>query len=344
MKVKRALSLAPLAVFFLLAGTVAFPVGMRTDVAEKTYRAAAANEGKFKPGETTPDFSATCGFVGEDKRDKGLAYGSGVLISSNLVLTAAHVVLDMDRPNRFDMSGKIVFGANLKEPSSTHRITRVQLPEVWKSTALRQTLLGMRRSKNENTASFNDIALVTINPPCTNRPAVLLNKLPELGETVWFAGYGECDAGRKKVTGDAAYARHAGQNILDRIVTGGDFDGGKKKKKAAPAGGGSLFCDFDNGTDEYNRLQLAKAKRHLKICGVGKSEPRQLPLEASCHQGDSGGPMFANIDGDWKLVGICSYVFEMGGPRKRSAFQYGEILSYTSVGSFVEWIEDCQEP
>jgi len=325
---------------------------MRTDVAEKTYREAAANEGAFAAGEATPDFSATCAFVSDDKRDKGLAYGSGVLIASNLVLTAAHVVIDMDRPSRFDMSAKIVFGPHLKQPTSTHRITRLQLPEIWDSTALRRALLGMRSSKNEDSASFNDIALVTISPPCTNRPAVLLDALPELGTTVWFAGYGECSSGRKKVVGDPAYARHAGQNILDRVVTGADFAARQKNKRRAggrrgepvAAAGGSLFCDFDNGTDEYNRLQLAKAKRHLGVCGVGKSERGQLPLEASCHQGDSGGPMFARVDGEWKLIGICSYVFEMGGPRKRSPFQYGEILCYTAVSPFAAWIKEESSP
>lgn len=312
-------------------------IGIRADVDAKSYANAAANRGGYEAGPKAPDFSGTCAFM-EETKGKLLPFGSGVLVASNIVLTAAHVVIDMDDLDKMNQEATIHFGVDSAKPSSVHRITSVEIPDIFTDNKrLRRALVGIGfpRPKDDEVASFNDIAIVKIDPPSTNTPIRLATFTPALGTPVWFSGYGlvTSGAGKKRNGGKKVKMpsdlRMAGQNVMDRVLAGWN-DGD-------PAGA-MLLCDFDNGEEAFNRLHFKRPARHFAHVRGGESAPDMQALEATCQQGDSGGPMYVRMDGEWMLAGICSHVLQVGGRNQIRAFQYGEIFAYVSVPSHQAWL------
>lgn len=154
-----------------------------------------------------------------------------------------------------------------------------------------------------------DLALVELDRPVANvAPAVRYRGRAEVGATVTKVGYGYVGNGRDGMKAPPTQMRLAGQNVID--AAGGELDGREFSSDV-------LAFDFDGpGAAEANRM--------------GSPEP--LPLEIGGSKGDSGGGVFLEEDGEWRLAGIVS------GALSRQ-IRYGAVAALARVSSANDWID-----
>lgn len=331
----------------LLAATIAFlpataiAIGMREGPGEQAYLDLANNNGKYRPGTATPDFAPIAAIGQID--DLGFdVLGSGVLVGTDWVLTAAHVILD---PQSVAGSGSkgyldqliVRFGSDISKPGAEYRIVELftprPAPEGYRAFA-EPPPHGMTDAELIG-AEFADIALARLDRPVTGiAPASMSPRSPRIGQRLFIAGYGEAAFGSQldETLWRQPALRRAAENILDRDIALDPFTARRDR-------GGLLMFDFDNGTAARNSLGLLNDAYWLAIAGRGASDETPLPLEGSSYPGDSGGPAFAFLDAAWRVVGVSSG--GSGWPvngRREGLVQYGDILFYTRVASHAEWI------
>ena len=75
-----------------------------------------------------------------------------------------------------------------------------------------------------------------------------------------------------------------------------------------------------------------------KILGPGKSDSRPLPLEGCCYSGDSGGPIYARENGQWRVLGVNSFGTDYPLRGRRATTQYGDVNCSTRVPNHLDWI------
>ncbi len=225
----------------------------------------------------------------------GGQYCTGVLISATTVLSARHCG---------PLSGEQVrFGTDYNSPLFTASIQSVLFPG----------------GGNANSALLNggDLAIVTLAqavPGHIATPFVLSDETQSMiGSTVVTMGYGNRGVGSSGVTGWDGI-RLGGTNVLD-------YYGQAVNTSSTMANTANIFStDFDNPTGTSNTLNWAG------------SSSAATSFEATTARGDSGGPLLAQIGGQWAVLGVLS-----GGTTNNSV--YGDISWWTGVAPYRSQIE-----
>jgi hypothetical protein len=153
-----------------------------------------------------------------------------------------------------------------------------------------------------------DLALLRLSAPVTNIEAAMLHSgYNELGQIGTAVGYGRTGTGIGGAQIGTEGILRAGNNVIDVLGTERGWDER------------ILLTDFDSPIrDESN---------------YGSSDP--LDLEYSIAPGDSGGGLFVDIDGNWELAGITSFINSTDGSPNGD---YGDSNGFTRVSDYTGWI------
>ena len=305
--------------------------GYRLDVEPELYEDLGANRYPYNSGAEYPSFSSTVyiwgSCISDSSPDCGWA-GSGVIISSRWILTAAHVVEDMDPNDSF-----IVIGPDW-EYGDVYEVESFYIHPSWNGV-------------NELDLGF-DIALVALSDYISGvYPSSWANQ-EDIDEslvdaTIFISGFGDysdyedsfCDSACL-TDGDEFYSqRRAWANTLDRVIEIGTQSG---ENDVASLRGGHIVYDFDSPDGRSNSLASGNLGfnffQDYSYAGEGDSSPNPHALEGTAVPGDSGGPVFAKIDGKWTVIGLTSHGSIASG--------YGDVGFNTRVSVHSEWI--CSIP
>lgn len=204
--------------------------------------------------------------------------GSGTLIGSEWVLTAAHVVDNAADQDWFFDTGS---GTQRMQASEVH-----YHPDWF----------------NDEGATNGDIALVRLSDAITDAaPTQLFEGSTPYNDEVALVGYGGSGNGQTGWTGDYDVLRRAGTNILES----GD-----------PFGFGQEFLSFD-----FDDPTLGDA----------------TALEAMLMFGDSGGAIMADVDGEWQIIGVNTFIVPFAN-EPTDYGMYGDLMGSTSVEFHRDWI------
>ena len=307
--------------------------GFRHDVNPSEYEDLGANRFPYAAGEQYPDFSSTVQVYG------GGGWGSGVIISEYWVLTAAHVVEDLS-PNTADIYVGVDVGEGAYE--RVYSIRNIYVHPGWDGDS---TLME----------SGVDIALIELDFAVNTDVSAIAkwdditspNRL-DIGSMVYTSGYGSYDLFYSECSdyclddGDGEYSqRRAWSNVLDRksdgIIPDHAYSGDNIWH------GGWIVYDFDSPSRQNNALnagQTSTAQQgYYGYAGQGTSDATALSLEGTTVPGDSGGPTYAYLDGDWAVIGLTSH--------GSLTANYGDVAFNTRVSSHSDWIcshDDVNRP
>jgi V8-like Glu-specific endopeptidase len=295
--------------------------GIRNDKLLNDYEAIASNKTPYDSSEF-PDFSAVVCILIEDGKDEII--GSGVIINSQWILTAAHnFVLPEESKNLPALSKiSILTGNDPNKPNKVLSVSQVVLHPHWLSS-------------DGGFEKGTDLALVKLSNPILDISPAKLN-LDVSGEKdkayTWSCGFGDYSqqAGQNK---NDYSKKHAMVNVLDRKV-----DGLMTNVGGQSFNGGILAFDFDAPDGNFNTLGDNVINEQEKALGSGNSAPEALEMEGGTVSGDSGGPIFININGVWKVCGVLhGGIDNVAAGLKDSS--YGDISVYTRTASASAWIQ-----
>lgn len=94
-----------------------------------------------------------------------------------------------------------------------------------------------------------------------------------------------------------------------------------------------------------NRTTLRRAENTVTsaherwFCYVFDQPPQGLPLEGIGGNGDSGGPVLVEVDGEWTLAGLAAWKFLAGDVRTARPGRYGQVSCNVRLGHYREWID-----
>lgn len=161
--------------------------------------------------------------------------------------------------------------------------------------------------------ALNDLAVIQLAedlPPNVPRYPLLLEPLP-IGSVISLVGYGASGTGQRGVTiGSNPTVKRVGKNAMDAFVP-------RPKIFEIPQ---AYLFDFD-GPKVFNSmggLSLGNA------------------VESTVASGDSGGPAFVNVDGQWLVAGINT--FQMSQPQRPAAPLFGSLGGGMFVPAYAHWI------
>lgn len=308
--------------------------GFRHDVEASLYEDLGANRGSFSSVVQYPDFSSTVYIYGEDS-DGEFWSGSGVIISEYWVLTAAHVVEDLLVEKSW-----VFEGSDFEDPDGyMYEISEIILHPGWESDS-------------ELLENGMDIALISLEVGIDlSRSAIAAwDNMPnserlEIGALLYTSGYGLYDEGYSEcsshclVDENGSYSqRRAWSNILDRDIKNLNSDESYVNDDVWL--GGFVVYDFDSPGGNHNSLAQGRSSTLQQgsygYVGEGSSSATPLNLEGTSVAGDSGGPTFALLDGEWTVIGLTSH----GSPTAN----YGDVAVNTRVSSHSLWICSVQTP
>jgi V8-like Glu-specific endopeptidase len=230
---------------------------------------------------------------------------SGVLIDSQHVLTAAHVV-----GGQAGTPGNVSFTLNAGDLTQTLSATAISLYPGFTGT-----------SPGADGVWHDDLAIITLGTPVTGAvPTYGLYGGSLSNKTITLVGYG---AGGDGVSGDtsgaSASVKRAGQNRVDGVLV--DDDGGSASE--------IFLFDFDGPTGATNYYGSSRKSSNLTLGAT---------IEAQYAGGDSGSPVFVKDKGVWKIAGIGTFngsSILSGG----SNVKFGSIGGGTIVAPYLSWIE-----
>ena len=230
---------------------------------------------------------------------------SGALIDSQHVLTAAHVV-----GGQTGTPGNVTFtlnvGGNL---THTLSVAAIHVFPGYSGTA-----------PGTNGVWHDDLAIITLSTPVTGGvPVYGLYGNSLNNQTLTVVGYGSGGDGVNGViSGANASVKRVGQNRVDRLLV--DDDGGQRDEV--------FMFDFD-GPDSSSNVFAPNSPSNLTL---GAS------IEAQYAGGDSGGPVFVEDNGVWKIAGMATF---NGGTSLSSGsnVKFGSIGGGTVVAAYLPWVE-----
>ena len=321
----------------LVASASVWGIGMRHDVDEQEYLALATNSEGYAAG-LYPSFRSVVAVGVPDRRSGFDVVGTGTLVSPNFILTAAHVILSERRNQDFEPNLRVRFGKSAAEDYEEYRVVEVFTPLP--AEEMRALQGSIRFSEKQVVrAEFHDLALLQLDRVVPDVHPMAWDESEEelLGKLIYIAGYGDSAKGdnAKERNWTKAELRRAAENVIDREIR---LDPFTKKPE-----GGLILFDFDNGKNDRNSLN-AKSRVWERIFGGGRSSPTPTQLEGASYPGDSGGPAFAKVDDQWRIVGVSGYGTGFPPDKRRTSIQYGDILVYTRVQSHAAWIRGIVGP
>jgi V8-like Glu-specific endopeptidase len=302
-------------------GTSPQTFGIRNDKKLSDYEAIATNRAPYNT-EDFPDFGAVVCIVIQDGKFEYI--GSGVLINSQWIITAAHNFIEPEKSKKLPALSAITIlvGNDPNKPSKSLNVSQVIVHPHWTSS-------------DGGFEKGTDLALVKLSSPITNITPASIN-LDVNGEKdkayIWTCGFGDYSgqAGQNK---DEYSKKHAMVNVLDRIVNGLSSSVG-----GVNYNGGLLAFDFDAPDGKYNTLGDPIVNAQEYELGKGNSSPEALEMEGGTIVGDSGSPIFVKINGVWKVCGLLhGGIDDVASGVKDSS--YGDISVYTRTASAANWIQ-----
>ena len=230
---------------------------------------------------------------------------SGVLLDSQHVLTAAHVV-----GGQTGTPGNVSFSLNVGgNLTQTLGATAITLYPGFTGT-----------SPGSDGVWHDDLAIITLGTPVTGAvPTYGLYGGSLSNKTITLVGYGGGGDGVNGVTSGAnASVKRVGQNRVDRVLV--DDDGGAASEV--------FMFDFDGPTKATNVFGSSNKSSNLTL---GAS------IEAQYAGGDSGSPVFIKDKGVWKIAGIGT--FNGDTALSASNVKFGSIGGGTIIAPYLSWID-----
>lgn len=148
-------------------------------------------------------------------------------------------------------------------------------------------------------ASGDDIALIKLSQPVTDIAPVAL-----------YRGSGE----------SGQIVKLVGKGATGTGVTGHDPRGPNRT---------ALRRAFNTVSSAHDRW----------FCYVFDRPPSGLPLEGVLGNGDSGGPVLIEREGQWVLAGLASWKFVNGNVLTARPGRYGQVACNVRLSHYIDWIE-----
>ena len=303
--------------------------GYRLDVEPELYEDLGANRYPYNSGTQYPSFSSTVAIEGACISDpEYVCGGSGVIISSRWILTAAHVVEVLDLDETY-----VAVGSDYENAEAWYTAGAFYIHPSW-------------GGGDEELPLGFDIALVELSEHISGvYPSSWANQddIDDslLGATIFISGYGDysdyeesyCDSACLDDGGEYYTQRRAWSNTLDRIL---ELPAKADGNDLMELRGGHLVYDFDSPDENKNPLTSGNlgfnffTGQDYSYAGGGDSSPNPQPLEGIGVPGDSGGPIFAKIGTKWTVIGITSH--------GSVTSDYGSVSFNTRISVHAEWI------
>lgn len=298
--------------------------GYRLDLDPDVFENLGANRG-YSPGPSYPSFSSTVFVEGECIHDRGYyCGGSGVVISTRWVLTAAHVADQLVVSETY-----VLTGSDFENPEGVYQVSYIHIHPSWEGESASALGHGYDIALLELSSSLNFGYVATwVSDAGVDRDLI--------GDNIFMSGFGDLDDEYAECSpscledGNGYYSqRRAWSNVLDRITTIGT------------QGAGFVIYDFDSPDRKNNSLRSGNSgfsfdQGDYSYAGDGDSSSNPTYFEGTGVPGDSGGPVFAKIGDEWSVIGITSH----GGEYS----DYGDVSFNTRVSTHSDWICSISKP
>lgn len=166
---------------------------------------------------------------------------------------------------------------------------------------------------------LDDLAVVTLASPLPSGVPyyALLSQPLDIGTTIQLVGYGSTGDGEQGATqsGQAAVKR-TGRNVIDQFLP-------PVKRFEFPR---AYLFDFDDPYGKRNTLGGAS---------LGNM------IESTVASGDSGGPAFVHLDGEWQVAGINT--FQIGDAASGAMTRFGALGGGMWLPAYSQWLADSMK-